>query len=66
MNKRTKAECVKALMDFVTDYEYETPEETEQALRDAGYDPTEVVKRLRTRIAQAIENAKERESTDGQ
>lgn len=64
MELLTYTQRVKALMDFVTSYEYETPEEVDEALRSAGYDPDEVAKKLKERIGQLLDEARKRTVND--
>ena len=57
--KPTYKDLVQSLAKLLTESEDETPEEVDENLRNAGYDPDELVVRMRQRIKQMIDNIKD-------
>ena len=51
----TYKESLRALFELLTEPVDETPEEVDQYLRDAGYDPDAMVARIRQRMKVAID-----------
>ncbi len=51
----TYKELLKSLLELLTESIDETPEEVDQYLRDAGYDPDALVARMRKRIKVAMD-----------
>lgn len=53
----TYRELLRLLIEFLTELEDETPEEVDEYLRNAGYDPDELVARMRLRIQHAMDES---------
>lgn len=60
----TKRELLARLADLIMECEPETPEEVDEYLRDAGYDPDELVTQMRQRIDAIIAQRKQELEAD--
>lgn len=63
-DRLTKRELLARLEDLIMECEPETPEEADAYLRNAGYDPDELVTQMRQRIDAMIAQRKQELEAD--